>query len=693
MTFFSIIRKNLLYNAKRYVSIYSVNTLIVTVLFMFGSLLYNSEILRQLGDTTLYDIVRVALIGVIVFSFVFITYSNFSFLKYRGKEFGMYILLGLTSRDLTKMLLLENAGIAGVSLGSGLITGVVFGKLFYMGLNQILLVNPIRFELTLESLLLSSGIFLMIFIFNFLLSMAYLRRVSVVDALQAAHSREPGKSSIAWGILASVLFAVSAVMLPGIMLERWFGGNSALIVVLIVLTLLCPYVIIGTVIAIMKSAIKRFRKLYNNNLLLLSNVSHRFLSYKTTMYIVTLLIAGALFFSGLTYAMYATTRENNRLDNPYDVMFVENHSINGFHEQEIEQVLKDNGIAVEQNQTLEYMEVPEFRNAKGVWQLWDTHTTVIGEHQFNQHMGTSYELAEDQALFVRVHKENMKFEMPDTIIAFMDPEHMNDGMHDYENKESLMQALESYPVKEYLEGNIREVTEPFANSLHTADVYYGQALVVDDRVYEQIRAAAGESQVKKLHLLKGDIDEQGFQALLHALQERNGLDASYWNANDQSAMKDADEQRATLEAFRPVYREELLRQELESSGTTFFIIMFLGALFAVASGAVLYHKVLSDIDQQLENMQSLKRIGVTAKELKQIVSKELGLVFFLPAVFGLGLGIYYFYFLFSNQPGILQLLGKAGLVALLFVALQIVFYFGSRKKYFAELGKQGILNG
>lgn len=153
MTFRAIIRKNFLFNVKKYVSLYFVNTLIVAILFMFGSLLYNPDILRQVGDSTLYDIVRLSLIGVVLFSVVFVTYSNFSFLKYRGREFGTYITLGMTTRDLSKLLLLENLGVAAVSLVSGLVSGVVFGKLFYMGINQILPENKLQFGLSAGSLL------------------------------------------------------------------------------------------------------------------------------------------------------------------------------------------------------------------------------------------------------------------------------------------------------------------------------------------------------------------------------------------------------------------------------------------------------------------------------------------------------------------------------------------------------------
>ncbi|KAI7259243.1 hypothetical protein KC345_g10367, partial [Hortaea werneckii] len=345
------------------------------------------------------------------------------------------------------------------------------------------------------------------------------------------------------------------------------------------------------------------------------------------------------------------------------------------------------GDTLEQNVVLEYIAIPEFRDYQGAWVLWDTQSMIIGLSEFNRNLGTSYKLAERQALFARVRKENMEFNVPDTIHAAVSPGQAENMPMDSGSKEELLQALKDDAVREYQTGDIQEVTEPYINSVQNASAYFGQALVVDDTVYEQLKAAVPADQVKRVHLLKGDISESGFGALVNTLRERNGWDAAYWSTPYPDNLYAGDEVRMKQEELRPVYREELLNRKLESNGAVFFVMMFLGALFVIASGMVLYHKVLSDMDVQKESMRSLKRLGVTSKELQNIVSKELAIVFMVPAVLGLGLGLYYFYVLFSNQDGITGMLGKAGIVAAVFFAAQIAFYLVSRRKYFSELGR------
>ncbi|MDQ0089928.1 ABC-type antimicrobial peptide transport system permease subunit [Paenibacillus anaericanus] len=666
MTFSSIVRKNFIYNARKYMSLYFVNTLIVAILFMFGSLLFNSDVYRQVGTTTLYEVIKSALMGVVLFSIVFITYSNISFMKYRGKEFGMYITLGMTTKDLTRLLFLEQAGILIISLVTGLVSGGVFSKLFYMGLNQMLIINPIRFEFSVNSLLLSSGIFLLIFICNFIFNILYVRKTSIIDVLNASSKKGVGKSNLILGMITMFVFVVSAYLLPKVLLKQVFQNQSYMFILFLVLTLICPYIIFGTLIVVIKSVMKLFKKTYNNNLIVLSNLSHRFLAYKSTLYIVSILIAGAIFFIGMFYSMYATSRDNNDMENPFDIMFVETNQLNMMNAGEVEQILKEQGNTIEQNSTLEFIELPQFRDYKGAMVLWDDRTCIISESLFNQHMGTQYELKADQAMESRLRAENMKHEIPTTFISLMNTEQLDTQFQESMSKEGLVQALAQYPYVEYPSQHITSINLPFINFSDLAGGYYGTALVVDDQVYDQWKAEIRQEQIKKFHLIKGDINEQGYQSLVNALRERNGFE---------------------MDDLKPIYKEGEFKRKLESNGTIFFIVLFLGALFAIASGVVLFHKVLSDIEDQKESLYSLQRMGVTSKELKNIISKELAITFFFPTLFGLGLGLYYFYVLFSNRPNVLDVVGKASIVALIFLVLQIIFYFVSRRKYFSELAK------
>lgn len=57
--------------------------------------------------------------AIVLFSIVFVTYTGSYFVKSRGREFGVYLTLGMTTRDLSLMIRLENRVIVAGSVVCG----------------------------------------------------------------------------------------------------------------------------------------------------------------------------------------------------------------------------------------------------------------------------------------------------------------------------------------------------------------------------------------------------------------------------------------------------------------------------------------------------------------------------------------------------------------------------------------------
>ncbi|MCX4265650.1 MAG: FtsX-like permease family protein, partial [Firmicutes bacterium] len=63
-------------------------------------------------------------------------------LRRRKKEFGLYNILGMSKRNLARVLLLENLLVAALALVGGLGLGIVFSKLAELSLSRLLAVGP-----------------------------------------------------------------------------------------------------------------------------------------------------------------------------------------------------------------------------------------------------------------------------------------------------------------------------------------------------------------------------------------------------------------------------------------------------------------------------------------------------------------------------------------------------------------------
>ena len=77
----------------------------------------------------------VVVVGVFVSIFLF--YTNSFLMKRRKKELGIYNILGMEKKHLTKVLLLEQLFTAAVTITGGLVFGVTFHKLLEMILYRL----------------------------------------------------------------------------------------------------------------------------------------------------------------------------------------------------------------------------------------------------------------------------------------------------------------------------------------------------------------------------------------------------------------------------------------------------------------------------------------------------------------------------------------------------------------------------
>lgn len=669
MNFPTIIYKNFIHNFNKYLSYYIVNAFIVSVLFMYGSLMFNEKIVVELGRSTIFMTIKMGFWAIVLFSIVFISYTSICFIKYRGKEFGVFLTLGMTTKNLIKITFLENIVIIMSSLITGVVTGLVFSRLFYMIIGKILFLKESIYEVNYKTFLLSIGIVSIIFTVNFIFTSIYLYRISIIKVIKSRSKKEISKGRPIMGAIAVILLVIAMYLLPEALLNRIPVMKNVIIGFSIGATMVCPYIIIGSLIALVIWIAKKFPDFYNKNLLVLSNLSHRFLGYKTILYVVSLLVAGAIFFIGFTYTGYKSVGKNNDKNYPYEIMFVESGKYNNISKEEVEKSIKNNNGTIEEYSVLQYITLPEYRESNGEIQYWSKRSVIISESNYNKHMGTSYDVSENETISVDVYNEKMNRDKYNIIFS-LDEEGNEDKSFD--------QSFEM-KVKEFK-------SEPFIDDVYTKAYFAGAASIVDDNIYKEMVNKLGENKVSKYHLinLKNGDKDKIFYELLNNIRSVNTKDETIWQSKTIDLGGKYDE-KLLLQAYRPIYKSEQLQVSLQENGFAFFSFIFLGMLFLVASAVVLYYKVISDIDEEKERMKSISKIGLTDKEGSKILIRQLRIIFFTPVIVGGGLGLYYLYVMYSNSALISYLMQQTLIVIALYAILQMIFYSGLKRKYLNEV--------
>lgn len=685
MTFFSIVKKNFKYNLNKFISYFFVNALVIGMLFMYGSLLFNSVVNKELKGTSLIETLNIALMALIIFAIVFITYTNISFLKNRGKEFGMYLTLGMTRKDLIKIVIFENLSVMILALLVGTLGGAIFGRLFYMALSKILDYINIPYELNIESFVLSAGVFILIFIGNMIFNIIYMNRVSIMSNLKASRNKEVGKSNLMIGSISLILFIIALLLLPQTLLRKLFNGNSVIIGILVFMTIVLPYFIIGSIITVFNKVIQKYPKFYNNEILILSNLSHRFKNYKNILYMLSILIAGAIYFSGTTYAMYSTSKELIDKDNPFDVAFVEKDGFNEVEESELKTLLNKKNIGIKNYSTLEFLEYALFKEENGKYMYYSDSTQIISESNYNRHMKENIDVEKGAGIYISVYNEKMITEDFGVILAALSREELDElsySMEEYLSKEELESIIgreKLYSIEKEKLKEVRGVN--FTNIIYNTNVSSGKAIIVDDDEYESLKKANIKSG--NMHLLNIKNEKEIVNVLDDYLLKKNNIKKEDWD-NGKQILSFEEE---VIRGYKPIYKHELIEDSIKYNGMMFFTTIFIGLLFIFANGIVLYYKVLSEIDEERERVKSLRRIGIENKKLRKIISKEMALTFYVPIIIGGGIACYYIYVLFSNHYIVGVVMKNVFEVLIAAIIIQTIIYLISRKKYLKEVLK------
>lgn len=183
-------------NAKRQFTdylVYGVTVLIASALiFSFNALAASNEITtlsEQLENLPL--IVALATTVVTVIIGWLISYTQNFILRKRGREFGTYILMGLTSKQVARLFALENI-ISGLC---SMLAGIVVGNLLFQALRAVFLnffglEYTFAFTLSPKALLLTVICFALVFFISSVLSGRRIRSSTVSDLMNLDRKNE-----------------------------------------------------------------------------------------------------------------------------------------------------------------------------------------------------------------------------------------------------------------------------------------------------------------------------------------------------------------------------------------------------------------------------------------------------------------------------------------------------------------------
>ncbi|MDR1774639.1 MAG: hypothetical protein LBR30_07235 [Clostridioides sp.] len=609
MVLFNLSVRNIKKNFKNY-SIYFVSLVFnVMIYFTFVSIRYNEQLANLLkGNKVILSSFNGAAGVLAVFSVMFIGYSTSFFLKKRKKEMGLYSLLGVKKSEIGFMIFYENIvmGIAAIILG--IILGSVLCN-FYI----IILIRLINLSLNISFSLSSTAIFSTFKVFGllFLCISIYGYRIiykfKLIELFKAEKTIEKTKKPrMILGILSVVMLLAGYYV--GFITEGSSISFTRNMPVVMVLVIAGTYLFFGSFLNMACKMIKNNKGYYfrGTRLIEVSNFAYKIKTNARTLATIVILSATTITSIASVYSMYKTTNRVTRETMPYSFVYesldknddktvesiIKKHPENKLISKEEVQYLKATGV-------FENVNTDEIKNkeASNIKKGETYNISVISESDANRIL-KSKDIEENISLkndadvcFMQYSKEkNKAIENQNISIKFGNVD-KNANSNASTNSDKKSNGEQIFRIT-------NQINYPVMDSEHTE-----YTIVVKDNIYNDYKKTQDVFRLVAYNVENQNNSKDLTKELMLALPIESNLASAY-------EMTDV----ILLMAF------------------LVFVGFFLGLVFLISTGSIIYFKQLTDAVESKDRYLILEKIGVSSKEIKKSVYKQVFVVFLLPLI-------------------------------------------------------------
>ena len=192
MTLSELSLRNAKRQARDYLVYFVTVVMAAALLYSFNGLVFSQEIITLSKGISVLPlmIVLASVVVVCVFGWLVAYATRFMLLR-RGRELGLYLLIGLENRQLARLFFLENLAVGGCAL----VLGTALGGLLYQAFRAIVLAlfglpYAFSFGFSLPALGLTVLYFALIYLFALRRSRKYIRRANIHDLIYVDRANE-----------------------------------------------------------------------------------------------------------------------------------------------------------------------------------------------------------------------------------------------------------------------------------------------------------------------------------------------------------------------------------------------------------------------------------------------------------------------------------------------------------------------
>lgn len=520
---------------------------------------------------------------VVIFSGMFILYSNSIFLRSRKKELGLLTLIGATKGQLGRMLMLEQIILGFVSVIVGIAFGMLGSTLFFKAVSAAVgIETSLPFVWNWKPIWITAGVYMALFFVLSLFSLWTVWRLQIIDLLRDARKQRVEPFSFVWLFVVGLLCIIVAYVLC---FQVTFANFFIYFLPIVGLTIVGTYFLFTQGSVVLLKALQRRKSLFYTqpNLFVLSNLIYKMKDNARFLFIISIITAVVASASGTLYVFFEDMSNKAVHQHPHAVAYTENGigSNEVIDEQKMDELLKKHKFEDARKATIEI--VPGTMKIKMAGREIEGDVPIISEKEFNKE-------AKKQK------KEEIYNEVGAGTLVI---EGMATDFINFDKTVQFTVQNEAHTLK--------------LNKMYAESVFNGMGfLVVNDEDYKKYASVVPDTEKQKYY----------------------GYYIKDWQATEGLAtdMK----QIISSEKQGQFSNSALSYKEIKESGSiTMFIGFFVTVLFFFFACSMTYFKWFNDKEQDRIQFTSLKRIGMTEKEIRTIAIRQMGAVFFIPILIGI----------------------------------------------------------
>ena len=622
MTLNEITRKLICQNKSRYILFGLSICFAVAMTGAYGVLLFSkviTDVLMTDGSTYLISLgmYGITLIGIIVFLF----YANAIYMQLQMGEIGVFLSLGLSPKSVGKMQNQQLDITFLIGGAAGLVLAVPFSFGIWSLLSLFISYTDGEFRVGWEGLLIAGGLWILVWVILRIRNAVHIARLDVIRILRSSSEGEEVKAShpvlAIIGLIAVplglILFNITAVI-------YWLKSFS---VFFLGVSVIGMYILTAQITSIGRIIKCFFPNAYRKDILFYNLVRQKGNQYTLSLFVssllITLTIFSICFNGGMFLELYYLIKEE-----PYDYAVLAEESGEKLDESRICSFAEESGISLNEWHSLDMLLLGREHQYMDVSRNEWASEIVVNVSDFNALSGMNLSVPDDGYIYFQDSDDSMFQTCSEDRGLFYNP-----------------------CIKE--DFTLQKIKLVSKESVLNETAKINSFAVVSDNTFYRISDTLDSSYKMTYYLFHGSNTENSREFQKRLLAEIVGINrgeifVSWQNQVIKDKIKNYEDiyipydgnelYAARWWEFYPYAKQTELDVQMEAGAVYLILIFFIAIISFVSATMIMGLKIAGTIMQDTESYKRAMYLGLKENDLKKIIRKQIGLIYFFPVICG-----------------------------------------------------------